>query len=84
MDVPRQFLGAEWYAELEVNLQAYLVRAITDDGDPLIGLIQRENRGFAWVEIDPQHQTPAIDRAVRECLAILNARRETLREESRR
>jgi hypothetical protein len=79
MDLPRQFLGTEWYAELEASRPAYLVRAITEDGDPLIGLIQRDNGAFAWVVTDPQHHTPAIDRAVRECLAILNARRETRR-----
>lgn len=74
MDLPQQFLGDTWYAELDASLSAYVVKAITDDGDPILGWMQRANGAFVWVGTTHALRTAAIDQAVGACLRTLNAR----------
>lgn len=74
-DLPKQFLGIEWYADLEASIPAYIVRAITADGTPIIGWMQRDNGVFVWIVTNPAVHTTTIAREVGECLATLNARR---------
>ena len=75
MPFPPQFLADTWYAELDAHLAAYVVKAITEGGDPILGWMQREGGVFVWVGTTHALRTPQVDRDVGDCLRVLNARR---------